>query len=158
MGCFYWFLFIYISILAFSRFSWVIYFIHIFVYMWVPISQFIPPSFPRLLSIRLFSTSVSLFLLCFDRQFQSPEHLVSTGQPSPSSWSIPKRAWPLAVEWFMDHDTSFPRWSQELKFCNSLGPEKKIPLSWTWRGTWQPSPAFFSGESHGLRRLAGYSP
>ena len=125
MGCFYWFLFIYIFIMASSRFSWVIYFIHIFVYMSVPISQFIPPSFPHLLSIHLFSTSVPLFLLCFDRQFQSPEHLGSTGQPSSSSWSIPKRAWPLAVEWFMDHGTSFPRWSQELKFCNSLGPEKK---------------------------------
>ena len=30
----------------------------------------------------------------------------------------------------------------------------KIP----WRGAWQPTPAFLPGESHGLRRLAGYSP
>ena len=30
----------------------------------------------------------------------------------------------------------------------------KIP----WRGAWQLSPAFLSGESHGHRSLAGYSP
>ena len=27
-----------------------------------------------------------------------------------------------------------------------------------WRSKWQPTPAFLSGESHGQRRLAGYSP
>ena len=46
---------------------WVIYFIHISVYMSIPISQFISPRtprFPPLVSIRLFSTSVSLFLPC----------------------------------------------------------------------------------------------
>ena len=47
----------------------VIYFIHISVYMSIPISQFITPPpaphhFPPLLSICLFSTSVSLFLPC----------------------------------------------------------------------------------------------
>ena len=49
----------------------VIHFIHISVYMSIPISQFIPPPppspprcFPPLVSIRLFSTSVSQFLLC----------------------------------------------------------------------------------------------
>ena len=30
----------------------------------------------------------------------------------------------------------------------------KIP----WRSKWQPSPAFFPGESRGQRSLAGYSP
>ena len=30
----------------------------------------------------------------------------------------------------------------------------KIP----WRKKWQPTPEFLSGESHGLRSLAGYSP
>jgi len=30
----------------------------------------------------------------------------------------------------------------------------KIP----WRRTWQPPPVFLSGESHGQRRLMGYSP
>ena len=30
----------------------------------------------------------------------------------------------------------------------------KIP----WRRTWQPTPAFLPGESHGERSLAGYSP
>ena len=45
-------------------------FIHIIVYMSIPISQFIPPppppphGFPPLMSICLFSTSVSLFLSC----------------------------------------------------------------------------------------------
>ena len=49
----------------------VIYFIHISVYMSFPISQFIPPppphppaTIPPLVSIRLFSISVSLFLPC----------------------------------------------------------------------------------------------
>ena len=52
-------------------FFWlVIHFLHISVYMSIPISQFItPPStapccFPPFLSIHLFSTSVSQFLLC----------------------------------------------------------------------------------------------
>ena len=30
----------------------------------------------------------------------------------------------------------------------------KIP----WRRAWQPTPVFLTGESHGLRRLVGYSP
>ena len=30
----------------------------------------------------------------------------------------------------------------------------KIP----WRRKWQPTPVFFSGKSHGQRRLVGYSP
>ena len=30
----------------------------------------------------------------------------------------------------------------------------KIP----WRREWQPTPAFLSGEAHGQRSLAGYSP
>ena len=50
--------------MLYSRFSSVIYFIHISVYMSIPISQFIPPPFPPLVSIRLFSMSVSLFLSC----------------------------------------------------------------------------------------------
>ena len=54
-------------ILLCSRFLFVIYFIHISVYMSIPVSQFIPPAphhFPPLVSIHLFSTSVSLFLPC----------------------------------------------------------------------------------------------
>ena len=59
-------------ILLYSMFLLVIYFIHIGVYMLIPISQFIPPPpppppprhCPPLVSIRLFSTSVSLFLPC----------------------------------------------------------------------------------------------
>ena len=51
-----------------SSFLLVIYFIHISVYMSIPISQFIPPQptphFSPLVSIRLISTSVSLFLPC----------------------------------------------------------------------------------------------
>ena len=48
----------------YSLFSLVIYFIHSSVYMSIPISQSIPPHPPVLVSICLFSTSVSLFLLC----------------------------------------------------------------------------------------------
>ena len=43
----------------YSRFSLLIYFIHISVYMLIPISQFIPPNFSPLC---LFSTSMSLLL------------------------------------------------------------------------------------------------
>ena len=47
-----------------SRFSPVIYFIHSInsVRMSIPVSQFIPPLLPALVSICLFSASVSLFL------------------------------------------------------------------------------------------------
>ena len=33
-------------------------------------------------------------------------------------------------------------------------------LGWgrSWRRKWQPAPVFLSGESHGQRSLAGYSP
>ena len=51
----------------YSRLLLAIYFIHISVYMSIPVSPFIPPPprhFPRLVSIRLFSASVSLFLPC----------------------------------------------------------------------------------------------
>ena len=55
-------------IFLYSRFLLVIYFIHISVYMSIPISQFIPPHprphFRPLVSIRLLSTSASLFLPC----------------------------------------------------------------------------------------------
>ena len=63
--------FYFIYIFLYSRFLLVIHFIHISVYMPIPISQFIPlpppipcPTFPPLVSIHLFSTSVSLFLPC----------------------------------------------------------------------------------------------
>ena len=63
------FYFIFLNfIFLYSRFLLVIYFIHISVYMSIPISQFIhqptEPHFPPVVSIRLFSTSVSLFLPC----------------------------------------------------------------------------------------------
>ena len=56
-------------IFLYSRFLLVIHFVHISVYMSIPISQFIPPPphptplYP-LVSIRLFSTSMSPFLPC----------------------------------------------------------------------------------------------
>ena len=54
----------------YSRFLLVINFIHISVYMSIPVTQFITPppppprGFPPLVSIRMFSTSVSQFLPC----------------------------------------------------------------------------------------------
>ena len=65
-------LFLYINLFFFSysRFSLVTNFIHISVYMSIPITQYITPPHPRpccfplLVSIRLFSTSVSQFLPC----------------------------------------------------------------------------------------------
>ena len=61
-------------IFLYSRFLLVIHCIHISVYMSIPISQFITPPpprchFPRLVSIHLFSTSVSQLLSC------NPVHL-----------------------------------------------------------------------------------
>ena len=62
--------FFFYFIFLYSRFLLVINFIHITVYMSIPIAQFItppPPSprcFPPLVSICLFSTSVSQFLPC----------------------------------------------------------------------------------------------
>ena len=62
---FFWILFIFL----YSRFLLVIHFIHISVYMSIPISQFIttpppPYHFPPLVSICLFSASMSQFLPC----------------------------------------------------------------------------------------------
>ena len=37
--------------------------------------------------------------------------------------------------------------------CNTGDRGGKIP----WRKTWQPTPVFLPGESHGQRSLAGYS-
>ena len=38
---------------------------------------------------------------------------------------------------------------------SGLNPQiGKIP----WRRAWQPTPVFLPGESHGQRKLAGYSP
>ena len=65
---FFWIFEFYFIYFLYSRFLLVIHFIHISVYMSIPISQFIPPPppchFPPLASIHLFSTSVSLFLPC----------------------------------------------------------------------------------------------
>ena len=53
-----------------------------------------------------------------------------------------------------------PCWlSSEESFCQCrrLGFNswvRKIP----WRRIWQPTPVFLPGESHGQRRLSGYSP
>ena len=61
---------LFVFIFLYSRFLLVINFIHISVYMSITIAQFstpLPPPphhFPRLVSIRLFSTSVSQFLPC----------------------------------------------------------------------------------------------
>ena len=53
-----------------------------------------------------------------------------------------------------------PWWlSGQESACNTQGCRfhpwvEKIP----WRRAWQPTPAFWPGESHGRRSLAGYSP
>ena len=43
---------------------------------------------------------------------------------------------------------------RRLKNCRFDPWVGKIP----WRGTWQPTPLFLPGESHGQRSLAGYGP
>ena len=42
----------------------------------------------------------------------------------------------------------------------NIGDEGSIPgvERSNWRRKWQPTPVFLSGESHGQRSLAGYSP
>ena len=61
------------------------------------------------------------------------------------------------------HMSRFPRWLSgkestcQCRRCRSCGFNpwvEKIP----WRRKWQPSPISLSGESHGLRSLAGCSP
>ena len=67
---FFFLIFLFNLIFLYSKFLLVISFIHISVYMWVPIAQFITPpppptrGFPPLVSICLFSTSVSQRLPC----------------------------------------------------------------------------------------------
>ena len=59
------FLILILFIVLYSRFLLIIYFKHISVYMSIPVSTTThPPRFPPLVSIHLFSTSVSLFLPC----------------------------------------------------------------------------------------------
>ena len=45
---------------------------------------------------------------------------------------------------------------------NNAGPKRHGFNPWVgkipWRRAWQPTPVFLSGESHGQRSLAGYSP
>ena len=43
--------------------------------------------------------------------------------------------------------------TQEMQADVLHPPVRKIP----WRRTWQPTPVFLPGESHGQRSLAGYS-
>ena len=38
------------------------------------------------------------------------------------------------------------------------GDASSIPGLGRFPAAWQPTPVFFSGESHGLRSLAGYGP
>ena len=49
----------------------------------------------------------------------------------------------------------FPGGSEgQVSACNARDLVRKIP----WRRTWQPTPVFLPGESHGQRSLVGYSP
>ena len=50
--------------------------------------------------------------------------------------------------------------TERLLFMNILGDRffHFHHFKYTWRRTWQPTPGFFRGESHGQRSLAGYGP
>ena len=49
---------------------------------------------------------------------------------------------------------NLPANAGDLRDVGSVPGVGKIP----WRRAWQPTPVFLLGESHGQRRLAGYSP
>ena len=54
----------------------------------------------------------------------------------------------------------FPGGSDDKESASNAGDPGSIPGSerTQWRRTWQPTPAFLPGESHGQRSLAGCSP
>ena len=74
-----------------------------------------------------------------------------------------REAWRAAVHGVSKSWTRLSDWT-ELKesACNAgaSGDMGSIPGSgrFPWRRQWQPTPVFFSGESHGERSLAGCSP
>ena len=57
--------------------------------------------------------------------------------------------------------SGLPWWLSSEEFACSAGDGGSIPGSpgkMPWRREWLPTPVFLPGESHGQRRLAGYSP
>ena len=74
-----------------------------------------------------------------------------------------RRHWPkvLGVE-NLDHK-GLPRWHSWWRTCLPLQERLEIGFhpgvgNIPWRRKWQPTPGFLPGESHGQRRLVGYSP
>ena len=60
-------------------------------------------------------------------------------------------------QWGFPGGTSGKELTRQCRSCKRLRFDpwvRKIP----WRRTWQPTQRFLTGESHGLRGLAGYSP
>ena len=59
---------------------------------------------------------------------------------------------------FLWSHCGFPRWLKRIRL--PIQETKVRSLIWKipWRRKWQPTPVFLSGESHGQRSLAGYSP
>ena len=63
----------------------------------------------------------------------------------------------------MSHGTwGFPGGTRSKEPASNAGDVRDSDLSpgvgkIPWRRAWQPTPVFFSGESHGQRNLAGYS-
>ena len=51
---------------------------------------------------------------------------------------------------------SWHRWQRIHLQCGRSGFDLVGKVLWKW--AWQPTPVFLPGESHGQRRLAGYSP
>ena len=61
----------------------------------------------------------------------------------------------LRVMW---KDAQHPCWLKWLKICLQFGRPRFDPWvrKFPWRREWQPTTAFFPGESHGQRSLMGY--
>ena len=86
-----------------------------------------------------------------------------SGRVLPTIWGkglgigLPPRFWSLMVVFgtiVALAANNLPTNAGDVRDTDSGPWVRKIP----WKRTWQPTPVFLPGESHGQRSLAGYSP
>ena len=95
--------------------------------------------YQKISMIFLFNGTISLraFILNF-RMWNN--HLASLFKGFPGGWVV--KNLPAMQEMAISIPGIFNPWDRKI----------------LWRGKWLPTPVFLPGESHGQRRLAGYSP